>query len=64
MTKPFEVIHEETVAAVSSILQESGLPAGALALMMEEVVQALRVEARRRVATWQEQSAKKQIEEA
>lgn len=53
--KPFEVRQDELIEKVSEEMVQSGLPAGALVLIMEKVLINLRQEAHRAVLAYREQ---------
>lgn len=53
--KPFEVRQDELVQKIASECKASGLPAGALALILEKVLANLRQEAYRIVIGYHEQ---------
>jgi len=58
IVKPFEVRQDELIEKMSQEMMESGLPAGALVLIVEKVLVNLRQEAHRAVMAY-----RKQVEE-
>lgn len=58
IVKPFEVRQDELIEKIADECMESGLPAGALILIVEKVLANLRQEAHRAVMTY-----RKQVEE-
>lgn len=50
--KPFEVRQDEIIEKISEEMVQSGLPAGALVLIMEKVLMNLRQEAHRAVLAY------------
>lgn len=58
IVKPFEIRQDELIEKMSQEMMESGLPAGALVLIVEKVLVNLRQEAHRAVMAY-----RKQVEE-
>jgi len=58
IVKPFEVRQDELVEKIADDCMESGLPAGALVLIVEKVLGNLRQEAHRAIMAY-----RKQVEE-